>query len=75
MGLLAGFSEKIQPTPSRTLLFLGVGVLGGFTTFSSFGLETVNLLRGESFGFALINIFASVGIGLGAVWVGRSILI
>lgn len=74
IGVLAGFAEKIQPAPSRTLLFLGVGVLGGFTTFSSFGLETMNLLRGENFGFALLNIFASVGCGLGAVWVGRAII-
>lgn len=75
IGVLAGVAEKIQPTPSRTLLFLGVGVLGGFTTFSSFGLETVNLLRGQEFGFALINILASVGAGLGAVWIGRTLVL
>jgi CrcB protein len=46
------------------------GVLGGFTTFSAFGLETCGLLRDGRLAAAAINIVASVGLGLGAVALG-----
>ena len=51
MGVLAGsLAKQFTPIEGEPLrLFLGVGVLGGFTTFSAFSLETVNmLLRGEA---------------------------
>lgn len=51
-------------------LFVVVGVLGGYTTFSSFSLETVNLLRERHFGFALGNVLGSCLLGLGACWLG-----
>ena len=53
----------------RALVF--IGILGGFTTFSSFGNDTVNLLRdGDAFN-ALANIGANVILGLLLVWFGR----
>jgi len=55
----------------RALVF--VGVLGGFTTFSSFGNDTINLLRdGEIFN-ALANVGANVILGLLLVWLGRTV--
>ena len=58
-------------TESRALVF--VGVLGGFTTFSSFGNDTINLLRdGEMFN-ALANVGANVILGLALVWLGRTV--
>ncbi|HEY5103195.1 MAG TPA: fluoride efflux transporter CrcB [Steroidobacteraceae bacterium] len=46
---------------SNTLrLFLMVGVLGGFTTFSSFSLETATLMMGSNYGYALLNVALSV---------------
>lgn len=55
---------------SRALVF--IGFLGGFTTFSSFGNDTLNLLRdGETLN-ALVNIGANVIAGLFLVWLGRS---
>jgi CrcB protein len=56
---------------SDTRLFLFVGVIGGFTTFSAFGNETMNLLRvGQVLG-ALANIAMNVVLCLAAVWLGR----
>lgn len=53
----------------RALVF--IGILGGFTTFSSFGNDTVNLLRdGDAFN-ALANVGANVILGLLLVWFGR----
>lgn len=54
-------------------LFLIVGLLGGFTTFSTFGNETMNLIRdGEHF-LAGANACASVLICLASVWAGRAL--
>lgn len=49
---------------------LTVGILGGFTTFSSFGLETFVLLNDGEYVRAAMNIGLSLGAGLAAVWIG-----
>ncbi len=71
IGALAGriASGRMHLTPvARTFLF--VGVLGGFTTFSSFGLDTFTLGHGGDHTAAFWNVIGQVGLGLGAVWVG-----
>jgi fluoride exporter len=55
----------------RTTIF--IGLLGGFTTFSSYGLQTFTLLRDGELFLALANILASNVIGLALVWVGYSL--
>ena len=55
-------------------VFLVVGILGGFTTFSAFGWETFELLRANQPGLALVNAAGSVTAGLAAVWLGRAAL-
>ena len=52
----------------RALIF--VGILGGFTTFSSFSLQTLALMRSGQVLLAGVNILASVALCLAAVWVG-----
>jgi fluoride exporter len=47
-----------------------VGILGGFTTFSSFGLDTFTLGHGGEPSAAAFNIIGQVGLGLGGVWLG-----
>jgi CrcB protein len=49
---------------------LTVGILGGFTTFSTFGLETFNLANEGQWRLALLNIALSCGLGLAGVWLG-----
>jgi fluoride exporter len=53
--------------------FIVVGVLGGFTTFSSFGLDTFTLARGGQLSAAALNAFGQLFIGLAAVWAGYAV--
>jgi CrcB protein len=50
-----------------------IGFLGGFTTFSSFGLQTFTLIRESEFGFAALNIVVSNLVGLLMVWIGYTL--
>ena len=71
IGVLAGLlaSDRLQmSTTVRAFVF--VGVLGGFTTFSSFGLDTFTLGHGGDHKTAVWNIIGQVSLGLGGVWVG-----
>lgn len=69
-GFLAGFAEKYDFMSAETRLLLFTGILGGFTTFSAFGLETMFLLRRGEVLIASANIFLSVAMGLAALWLG-----
>ncbi|SVE55770.1 uncharacterized protein METZ01_LOCUS508624 [marine metagenome] len=72
--LLIGFvfiaAEERDMIARSTRLFLTIGILGGFTTFSSFGYETLTLLRLGNIFPAALYVFASVVTGLAAVWLG-----
>jgi fluoride exporter len=71
IGLLAGViaASRVQ-IGELTRTFLVVGVLGGFTTFSSFGLDTYTLLRGGQTALAMVNGLGQLIAGLCAVWLG-----
>jgi fluoride exporter len=73
--VIGGLSELAETrgllTP-ETRAFLVIGVLGGFTTFSAFGNETLNLLRERDLALAAANVLANVVLALAAVWLGRS---
>ena len=74
--LIGGLSALVEARPFLTgdgRAFLVIGVLGGFTTFSAFGNETVNLLRHAGPALAGANVLANVALALGGVWVGRSV--
>jgi fluoride exporter len=71
IGFLAGLAETRTAFTSEARLFLFVGILGGFTTFSSFALETFSLARDTQNVAALINIGLQLILGLLAVWVGN----
>jgi CrcB protein len=71
IGLLAGLIMSARITPRlywREFVF--VGILGGFTTFSTFGLDTVTLARTQSLTPAVWNVVAQVALGLLAVQAG-----
>jgi CrcB protein len=71
IGLLAGLlaSERLAWRPA-TREFVFVGLLGGFTTFSTFGLDTLLLARAGSAGSAALNVGLQVAGGLAGVWLG-----
>lgn len=73
IGFLAQLAEERGMFTSESRLFVFVGILGGFTTFSSFGNETLNLARDSQTLNALANIGANVILGLFAVWLGRTV--
>ena len=70
IGLLTGIAEFKGIISSELRLLLVVGFLGGFTTFASFGFETIQLLRGGQMVFAGLNIFLQMLCGLCGVWLG-----
>ena len=71
-GVLAGLVVKYEWFGPATRLFLFAGLLGGFTTFSAFGLDTVTLLRRGEFAAALAYVSLSVIGALAALWIGMS---
>lgn len=70
IGILAGLAEKHDLVSPSLRLLLFTGLLGGFTTFSAFGLETVFLLRRGEPWVALAYALGSVVLGVLAVWLG-----
>ena len=71
LGLLAGLSESRGVFSGTTRAFLFIGVLGGFTTFSTFGYETFQLLRDGQWPAAASSTALQIGLGIGGVWAGN----
>lgn len=71
IGLLAGAAAggRFSLSPDGRA-FLFAGVLGGFTTFSSFSLDTLQLMRSGAPGLAALNVAGQVGLSLLAVYAG-----
>jgi len=70
IGFLAGLMELRQQLGPSQRLFLLIGVLGGFTTFSTFAYETLELAHASEMARALANVGAHVLLGLAAAWIG-----
>jgi fluoride exporter len=66
-GILFAFAAKHDAFSPNLRLFLFTGVLGGFTTFSAFGLETAHLLKRGDVGVAVAYVLFSVLCGIGAI--------
>ena len=72
-GLLMSLVEKTYPNHRMLIEFGMVGVLGGFTTYSTFGYETFKLIQNNQLQAAILNIVCSAVFGVIAVWIGFSI--
>ena len=70
LGLLGGLAEVRGVLSATTRLFLFIGVLGGFTTFSTLAFETVTLAAGSQMIRDAANVAAHVIFGLAAAWLG-----
>jgi fluoride exporter len=69
MGALFAFAADNRPL----MLLLGVGVLGGFTTFSAFSIETVRLLQRGDMGTAVTYVALSVTLSIAAAFAGLAL--
>lgn len=70
MGLLAGWLAARTSGDEALRTLLGVGLLGGYTTFSAFSLETVTMLQRGDYAVALLYILASVIGAIAALFAG-----
>ena len=73
IGIIGGLAETRQLFSPEIRLLTMVGFLGGFTTFSSFGYESLGLLRDGQFAGMLWNIGLQVVLGMLAVWLGLNL--
>jgi CrcB protein len=70
MGLLVGYFTFKGMIPQHWRLFLTTGILGGYTTFSAFSLDTVLLYQRGELGLAAIYVIASVALSIGGLLAG-----
>ena len=73
IGFLGQLAEARGIFTSETRLLVFIGLLGGFTTFSSFGNDTLNLARSGQMFNALGNVAVNIIFGLLLVWLGRTV--
>lgn len=74
IGFLGGLFFGPWPIDEDYRFAILTGVLGGFTTFSSFGWETMKLSDDGEFLYASLNVVLSVVVGLVAVWLGKQLV-
>jgi len=70
--LMSTLEDRFVLYPSLRI-FLTIGILGGFTTFSSFSYETIALLRDGELLYASANVLLSIVTCLGATWLGLTL--
>ena len=73
MGLLAGFLMRLGGETDTWRLMLGVGLLGGFTTFSAFSLEMAMLIQRGQVGMAGVYALLSLGLGVSGLVFGLTV--
>ncbi len=73
IGLLTWLVETRSLFSMETRSFVLIGLLGAFTTFSTFGNETLGLIRDSRLDLAAVNAVFQVVVGVGMVWLGRII--
>lgn len=74
IGLIAAIAAKTTSFSPRTVLFIKTGLCGGFTTFSTFALETGTLLKTGHIGLAILYVALSVVVGVGLAFAGQLVV-
>ena len=72
MGALAAWLLRAGAAGENMRLLLGVGLLGGFTTFSAFSLDMMRMIEGGNAGMACVYALASVMLALAALFIGMA---
>jgi fluoride exporter len=76
IGVLAGLLARFGEAGESLRLFLGIGILGGFTTFSAFSLETINMLNrgelGSAAAYVTVSVVGSVLLLMAGLWLVRA---
>jgi len=73
IGLLAGYFAYRPGIPQHARLFLTTGILGGFTTFSTFSLDAAVLMERHAYGLAVGYVAGSIAAGLAALFLGLAV--
>ena len=74
IGLVFAYSLRSESFATNWRLFLAAGICGGFTTFSAFSLESLQLLQQQRVGIFFLYLIGTVLLGLAATWFGYSLL-
>lgn len=74
MGSVSEVFKSVSFVSPLLISFVTAGILGGFTTFSTFSLETVNLIEGGKVFIGCMNILLSVALCLGGILLGKYIV-
>ena len=69
-AILVVVARQEGETANATRLLLAVGLCGGYTTFSTFSADTLGLMENGGSGLAMLNVVASIGLGVLAVFAG-----
>ena len=71
IGFIMGYTLRLSvDSRSDLIIFLGIGICGGFTTFSAFAFENYSLFKSENYFIPLMYIFASIFFGIIMVYLG-----
>ena len=74
MGLVAGYFAFKGGVPQHVRLFLTTGILGGYTTFSAFSLDTILLYQRGELGLAALYVILSVALSVGGLLAGLTLV-
>lgn len=70
IGMVFGLAEKGNLLSAEWRIFLAVGICGGFTTFSSFAYNNLNMIKEQAYGQLFLNVGGSLILGIFAVYLG-----